>query len=383
MTETPIKIKDIKEFCKLYKINIPIDAEFDYYISVLKKSKEFQQSMLDIHMKNFAELEAAAGTQGVYAYTLDMHLTLKEYIMSSDAYHKMMEAEFPKVKHFKRDWTEIAAEQGCMLMSLDFTSANYNVLKTFDTTNELKESWVDLCRFLRIPDSITYSKSFRQMVFGQTNPKRLQTFQHSRIMQILEKLGELGCADEQIMFISPDEIVIRIDNAAYASKLYGLINSFTELTGMPIKEKYFSYKKVKKNLFVRSNYRLTNVGEDSILEFDFDSLHGAPGNKFYMFFKQFILNEPFDYRDLVYFSDGQMCKWLVQEDKKSLPHYEKPEEVVSIGEAQREYSFIWNGLDEVLPGMSPEEKRRIIELVANTCKYCHKESVGCQCWNDD
>jgi hypothetical protein len=70
-------------------------------------------------------------------------------------------------------------------------------------------------------------------------------------------------------------------------------------------------------------------------------------------------------------------------EKPKLPHYEKPDYALTINEAKKDYSRIWNEMSIIVPNLSDEEKRRVIEIVSNTCKYCYKEESGCQCWNDD
>lgn len=42
------KIKNISEFSKLYKINIPKHDEFEYYIKTLSKSKEYSFLYFDV-----------------------------------------------------------------------------------------------------------------------------------------------------------------------------------------------------------------------------------------------------------------------------------------------------------------------------------------------
>ena len=68
---------------------------------------------------------------------------------------------------------------------------------------------------------------------------------------------------------------------------------------------------------------------------------------------------------------------------KGLPHYEKPSYVVSIDEAKREYTMIWDKMSELVPNLTNEEKRRIIEIVANTCEQCKAMEIGCNCYRDE
>jgi hypothetical protein len=232
------------------------------------------------------------------------------------------------------------------------------------------------------------SKSFRQIVFGNTNPKRLQTFQHEAIMELVDFLNKINVTDKHIVFISHDEIIFKIKDT---TSVRFLIDHYLEImekrVKMPIRLTPFSLRKIKKNTFIKTVYNISpSFNNDSTFYFSerYSTLHGVPGNKFYMYFKKYILKQPLDERDLMYYNDGELCRW-VDEDapkKPKLPHYDKPENPMSIKDAMG-YSYLWNGMTEILPDMSIEEKRRVIELVAGACKHCFQEGHGCQCWNDD
>jgi hypothetical protein len=208
-------------------------------------------------------------------------------------------------------------------------------------------------------------------------------------MKLLAFLNKAGFSEKNIIFISHDEIIFKIKEASSVKFLLdNYITPMEKLVNMPIGLTPFSLKKIKKNTFVKTVYDV-NPPFNEFGSYYFSerhaTLHGVPGNKFYMYFKKYILNEPLDERDLMYYNDGELCKWVdedVKKKKKSLPHYEKPDTTISIKEAMK-YSYLWNGMTEILPDMSSEEKRRVIELVAGACKHCFQEESGCKCWNDD
>ena len=396
-TKTKIKIKDVEEFCKLYKVNIPVESEFKYYIETLKKSPEFESfssHKLQDSIDSFIDLEKYVSKNGyanVREYKNKCLDTLKDYILSTNVYGALQNTQMPSIKMTSRDCIN-QVEEFDTLLSLDFVSANYSILKSFQVESdddELEENWAALCKKFNIHKCLINSKSFRQIVFGNTNPKRLQTFQHEQIMVLVDFLKKAGVKEENFVFISHDEIIIKVKDANSVRFLADTYLGIAEnKVNMPIRITPFSLKKIKKNTFVKTVYTINpSFGNDSTYYFSerYSTLHGVPGNKFYMYFKKYILNEPLDERDLMYYNDGELCKW-VDEDapkKKALPHYDKPAHVVSLQEAMSDYSYLWDNLTKALPDMSNEEKRRSIEIFANTCKYCHKEPVGCQCWNDD
>jgi len=122
-TITKNKISDIEEFCKLYKINIPIEQKFEYYISVLKKSPEF--AYLDALIKSYLDLEAFVSENNyssVRSYKSQKLDELVAYIKSTKAYENLLNANIPSLKTTSRDHLNIV-EEGQALLSLDFKSA--------------------------------------------------------------------------------------------------------------------------------------------------------------------------------------------------------------------------------------------------------------------
>ena len=404
-TITKNKISDIEEFCKLYKINIPIEQKFEYYISVLKKSPEF--AYLDSLIKSYLDLEAFVSENNyssVRSYKSQKLDELVEYIKSTKAYENLLTANISNSKIPSRDHLNIV-EEGQALLSLDFKSANYNVLKIFEEEgfNELEKDWISLCEKFDIHEALVKSKSFRQIVFGNTNPGRLQTFQKENMYRVKTCLEAklFGYKDEDFVFISHDEVILKVRNAGSVNRIQENINILSDAAnGMEIRLAPFEIKKLKKNTFVKTMYKvgltgIPNCGVQGFMDtsaqrwyFDilFSTLHGVSGNKFYMYFKKHILHEPVSEIDLMYYNDGELCLWVdedAKKDKKGLPHYKKPRFVISIKEASESYSYLWNQMTEILPDMSNEEKRRVVEIVAGACKSCFQDESGCQCWNDE
>lgn len=382
------KIQDIDEFAKLFKLNIPVHSEFDYYFNLIKMSKEYNLCEMDRNLRLFSQLEvwASENNENVHKFKMREIDRLKEIILQSKAYKKLNEAELPKTKFYSRDWLNQVAD-GEYLLSLDFVSANYSVLKTFDSDNELSDTWTEFCKTNALHEALILSKSFRQVVFGNTNPKRLQTWQHDRIIKVVEYLKSVGYEDDKFVFISHDEIILRVKDVEEIITIQNSCNQMKAVaSGMNLKSTIFSLKKIKKNVFVKTTYEALSFFAGNTLRERYKTLKGVPGNKFFFYYKKYILGEPLDERDLMYYNDGELCKFIdedaVKKQKEVLPHYEKPEYPVSIVEAKKEYSYIWDKLANLLPNMSDEEKRRVVEIFSNTCKSCYSASSKCRCWDD-
>ena len=389
-----IKIKDIEEFCKLFKINIPVEQEFEYYIKTLKSSLEFGWPLdkLQGNIDLYIDLEKYTTEQGfssVRGYKNKCMDTLKDYILSTETYNKLNSSPLPSVQMRSKDHIN-TVEEFEFLLSLDFKSANYSILKTFDDNNELENSWIYLCEKFAVHPCLIASKSFRQIVFGNTNPKRLQTYQHQKIMLLVDLLMTTGIPEEHFVFISHDEIILKVPSAHTVITLQEkYLDIFEKEIGMPIKTTQFSMKKIKKNTFVKTVYSLHPKSDNSgsyYFSEEYKVLHGVQGHKFYMYFKKFILNKSIDERDLMYINDGELCKWVDEDAVKtnsSLPHYEKPKYSLTMDSAKTDYSYMWDKLSIVLPGMTDEGKRRAIEVFLNTCNSCHNNPIGCNCHKEE
>jgi len=78
-----------------------------------------------------------------------------------------------------------------------------------------------------------------------------------------------------------------------------------------------------------------------------------------------------------------MINKKVNTQKRKLPHYEKMPSSITKEQAKKDYSYVWQKMDELVPNLNSEEKRRVIEIIASSCKSCFQDETGCQCWNDE
>ena len=162
-------ILNLNEFCKLYKINVPHALEQKYYFDLLQKSNQY--SNLQDLILNFEdwEKEISSDISNIKYKCLEQ---IKEKLQSLNCYQELNNFKPPHSFWTQFDFRSKYMDQHWI--SLDIKSANYTALKYFDSTNELPELWDDFLFDLRIPYSLHQSKSFRQMVFGNLNPKQTQ-----------------------------------------------------------------------------------------------------------------------------------------------------------------------------------------------------------------
>jgi len=363
-------MKNLEDFQKLFKVNFPLEEHHEYYMETLMKSpfyagigalaKEFEQYEKDIEDEGF---------KSTISYKLDHVLPkMKEYIKSTKAYYKLLEIEAHHPRLRKKD--VLKHNDDTYLISIDFTAANYNALKSFDSEGEMYGSWEELCSALDVHPLLAKSKSFRQLVFGNTNPKRLGKVQHSNIILIVEDLIENhGFEEDDIVFISHDEFVVRLrpDHALATNRIMLLnaaVGNIIEKHGinMPTHFKVF-----KNEAIVKSDKALKDIRVQTIynvkmggLSAKYDTLFAAPGDKFFKYFKTYILKEALDKRDLMFMSHGEIAVWAEGED--SIVERITPEGELSFKELEEQYPDLINNLKKEVSGLNEHQVRKIANI---------------------
>lgn len=379
-------MKHIDEFQKLFKLNFPLEIHHQYYIDTLMKSSFYAGlGKVIVDFENYErDIEKAGIYSNVRSYKLDYALPkIKNYILKSEAYKSLQEFDFGKSKFRTKDL--LKQNDNTYLLSIDFKSANYSALKTFDTKGELFGSWEELCTVLDIHPLLASSKSFRQYVFGNTNPSRLQSTQHKSIVLIVDSLikNEI-IQEEDVVFISHDEFVVRLQvDQKFAINKINIINSSIgniisdNGINMPTHYKIFKNEVIEGDMRLQTQYQI----KMGVLTEKYKLLSKVPGNKFFKYFKTHILKEPIDQRDLMFESDGEIAVWAEKDD--SVKERLVPEGEMSLEQIKKEYPYLFDRLKNEVPGLNDSQIRKIINIAADTCKSCMNDSTGCQCWNDE
>ena len=311
------KINEIAEFAKLFKLNIPVEEHFEYYIQTLAQTFEFKDIVSLVN--NYAEFEdwlKESGYNNVGHYKMGFaYDQLKNYILSTEAFERCQNFDYSDFKFYEKD--HLKMYEGNFMLSLDFSSANFQSVKIFDYEGKMKESWKDLCEYLKIHPMLVQSKSFRQVVFGNLNPKRFQKIQHYHILNLVEDLSSIF-PSEDIIFVSHDELVINLgNNESIANERVNQIlvvvksikDNYLNNGGvwMNVNPTIFKMNKISKGVYVKTIYFQTI---DSIIE-AYKTLYGCPGNVYYINFKKHILGEEVDERDCFFISENRLAKWVL------------------------------------------------------------------------
>ena len=311
------KIKEIDEFAKMFKLNIPVAEHFEYYINTLAQSFEFMDIVSLVN--NYSKFEEGLKENefnNVGHYKMGFaYDVIKKHLLGSEAYQKCQEFDYSQVKFYDKD--HLKMYEGNYMLSLDFSSANFQSMKIFDSKNELKSNWLELCEYCKIHPMVAASKSFRQVVFGNLNPKRFQKIQHFHILKLVEELETLF-PSEIIISISHDEVVFNlgveekiahemIEHVLKAVEIIKETRIKDDETWMNVVPTIFKMEKISKGVYVKTIYQ---VVDDSIYKV-YKTLFGCPGSKYYMNFKKHILNQEIEERDCFFTIEDNLAKWVV------------------------------------------------------------------------
>jgi len=380
-------MKDLEEFIKLFELKVPVKDNFQYYIDTLVKSSYYAglKDLITEYEKYESDVDFL-GYRSVVSYKLDYALPkLVKHLSETDAFKKMMSKDFGDLKLRRKD--HVGINDNKVLLSVDFTAANYNALKTYDSKGELHNSWEDLCWELSIHPFLVKSKSFRQYVFGNTKPKRLEKTQHENIIAIVDSLiKDFNWPEEKFVFISHDELIIRMDGdlADMTGKII-IFNNDIEKVMANLRISIPTHYKIFKNNIIEGGSNgmgvqtIYQIKGNALVE-QYKKLFKMHKSKFYKYFKTHILGEELEIRDLTFINEGEIAVWSVEDD--SIAERIIPEGELSLEEIERDHSYFLNKLKEV-GGLSGPQKRKIMNIAMEICPHCHDAGSGCHCWNDE
>ena len=285
-------MKDIKSFCKLFDLNMPVYEHYEYYIKQFSKINRWAEIDKLISLFEKAELEI----DDMFEYKIKKTNEIISFLKTTRAYNELNDDnlldDLPCSKNFE-------FSEGVNYLSLDIRMANWQVLKKYDPSflNELGDSYVSLLRKFDVPEVFHNSKHFRQYIFGNLNPKRQIRAQRIMIQDIINGLANYNL---KIECIKNDEVIYSYTNP---DQVLEIINNLDHDDFL--KAKTF-------NITRADNFRINNY-----LDLNNNVIHkelvGCNGNKFFYYLKKHILiDEEMDIRDLYFRVDGDIAIWNIE-----------------------------------------------------------------------
>jgi hypothetical protein len=289
-------MRDIKGFCKLMDLSIPEYNEFDYYINQFARLEKYK------HIKDMIPLyeEAESKYGDVFQLRIERSNQIVKFLEGTRAYKELIDdnliPEHPTTKTFQYD-------EDKKYISIDMKMANWQVLKKYDPEfeNELGDSYVDLLKRFDVPEIFFYSKQFRQYIFGNINPKRQGRAQRVMIQEVINKFSHLNL---EVACIKNDEVIYSFESFDDIKEILSTIDNDK------FKIKLFTVERVQ-------DFRI-NSYMDKDGNFLYKEMIGCNGNKFFIYLKNYIFNEPLDIRDLYFRMDSSLAIWNAENLKLEL-----------------------------------------------------------------
>jgi hypothetical protein len=289
-------MKDIKSFCKLFDLNVPSYADFEYYKNLYSRLDRWKNmdELISLYEKAEEEIE------DIYKYRLDKTDEIIEFIKTTRAFNDLNDdtllPDLPTNKNFEYS-------EGVKYLSIDIKMANWESLKKYDPSfvNELGDTYSDLLNKFDLPEVFHRSKQLRQYIFGNLNPKRQIKAQRVMIEDLMNGLSRYNL---KVECIKTDEVIYSFENLA------DIVDILLGFDDDMFKCKVFTIKKI-------DNFRV-NEYLDTKRGFSHSDLVGCNGHKYFINLKKYVFNEELDVRDLYFRMDGDLAIWNVEELKVEL-----------------------------------------------------------------
>jgi len=248
-----------------------IDAEsFGYFLDLF----EGTHSARSLWLRLWEEVDSKFG--GLASAFLEDYYRVRELVIQtvsrSDAYERfnsmdMSVFSFPKVG-VSSNSVYNGENIGCAFVSIDMSKANFQALRYVDKEIVLGAgSWDEFIRKFTDSDYIAESKYFRQVVFGQMNPKRHITVEKYIMWKVYGLVKDEILKDgEEIVSFCNDELVCRLP---CAPSPVGMLR-WDGVAGM-VKERFGI--DVKVDIFTLDAYRLKVKGSGKPMDLFYGLYH--------------------------------------------------------------------------------------------------------------
>ena len=281
-------MKDVKGFCKIFDISVPDHEHFDYYLSQLSKVNRYKELPNWVSLYEKAEDEIG----DLYEFRMRKSDEIIKFLQNTRAYNELnldnLIPDLPISKSFQY-------EEDKKYISIDMRKANWSVLKSYDPpfANELPNSYEELLSKFEMPEVFVNSKSLRQYIFGNINPRRQAKAQRVVMQGIIDMFKNSNMTLE---CIKNDELIYSYTDISYLKS-----EVLSKIDASKFKTKLFTIKRVE-------DFRIDFVHdeEENLL---YKEMVGCNGNRFFLLLKKYIFEEPLDIRDLYFRMDGNLAIW--------------------------------------------------------------------------
>lgn len=308
-----------EELTKLYsQVKIPVAEHAGYYLNTLFQSPEYA----DLNKWVFEVAEFYNATNGetykakmAFLDKFKKHFEDKGYLAALNA------IELPNYKGFTSDFKPQTAHT---YVAVDMRAANFNICKLYlGLTYKDWDAMIDAIDS-DLPAALRNSKSFRQVLFGNVNPKRQQGLQARLMVGYVEQLQAQGFT---VVSAGNEEMFIAANGDGRVAEVIAALDAIDWAT--PMKYTVFT---VQKEQHFGDHVRIDHVYEEGTTDINavtpiYTRLKAVNGNRFYMHFKPLILGDTdILEEDLLFKNDGKYAKWVIDLKEDEAGYADLPDE---------------------------------------------------------
>lgn len=291
-----------KKFCKDEKLPIPVydDPYFNYFLDLYEEHFKSKTKY-----SRFVEELGGQSWEDYYSIYLSFKDEVINHVKQKESYMKFISDDFSKFD-FKREYNSsnknfyVLDNVDKSWISVDLSKANFNSMKFYDgdifggieTYEEWIESFDGGYRFSK-------SKSIRQIIFGNLNPKRQQKIQKSIMNEMMGNINSLLVKDLEFHVLGADEFLLE-NKGDMSIEISKEVERFRLETGFEITLSNFNLlknKEIKDFGFIKEY----SSGEVEFI--------GVNKNLFAQAYKGYKGLEVSG-NDLLFYNDGMLSKYL-------------------------------------------------------------------------
>ena len=259
-TQEELIARKLKErFCKDQNIPIRIFEE-PFFSERLQLFAKLKPTIIADYEEYNGELEKYANLQDFFEESKKIQGEAIEFIKSTSEFQSFNEADmnfFAKQIPQNLPAKDIyhASNSGKTFISIDMKQANFNALKQYCKTKFHNngifgdaKTWEEFIGKFTNSKHIAKSKHIRQIILGNCNPKRQQTYEKYLVSRLYESIQESfskAFYKDRLVFFSNDEIVFDVTGAESKELIIHRLENLVDNLDIPFKVQLFELQKIQ------------------------------------------------------------------------------------------------------------------------------------------
>jgi hypothetical protein len=286
------------ELTKLYpNFKIPVPKFSEYYIQTLLDANVVTNRPIEQLELLYAEVPEVSKYKMKSLDEILLYFKNNSWDLNTIDYDGLVK----KCTYTSLEFNDFKSDK--FYVSIDLKEANWQSFKyIFDLKLPLWEEWTKTT--FNLHPFISESKSFRQLVFGNTNPKRLQKIQEVMMQNIISYMTtELK---EAIVSRKSDELILEFNYLPIVHQF--MFENLGKILEYNIHVNYF---KVSLEESCGETIKLKHTFTDLKKKSFTTKMISVPGNRYFMHLKTLILKKPVLEKDLYFEQDRRLAQWVI------------------------------------------------------------------------